>query len=110
MKQSKEEKKSLEKIKVIKKDAVVSIDVNTNFYLRMLDVAHYLLQTKTKEEIEEVNKVLGDNEISDHFARSLQTVYIFVNSFKNAAFEQNATEEKTEAELEEDLKKIIDQK
>ena len=107
MEKEKKEDKSLEKIKVIKQDALVSVNANTNFYLRMLDVANYLVQTKTQTEIEEINKHLGEENITDDFTRALQTVYIFINSFRNAAIEQNAIEEKTQEEVEEDLKKLI---
>jgi hypothetical protein len=96
-----------EKMKVLKKDAVINIPVSTNFHLRMLQVAAYLTETKTPEEITEINKQLADENVTDPFVASLQTIYIFCNTFKNEALEQNAFEEKTKEEYDEYIKTLM---
>lgn len=96
-----------EKMKVLKKDALVNIPVSTNFHLRMLQVAAYLTELKTPEEMLEINKQIADDKIEDPFVASLQTIYIFCNTFKNEALEQNAFEEKTKEEYEEYIKSLM---
>ena len=55
----------------------------------------------------EINKQIADENIKDPFIASLQTIYIFCNTFKNEALEQNAFEEKTKEEYEDYIKSLM---
>lgn len=108
----KKEKKTTEdfKFKVIDPEAILTLEMSTPFYIRLKQALIYFLKDKTKEELESGNKQIQENKITDEWVIHLETMYILLAEFDNQAVKANKILEKTKEEMEEDMKKIANQK
>lgn len=91
------------KIKIIKQDAVLSINMSTGFYLRCKAVASFLIDGKSNEEIAATYEKMRNQKIDQAWESHLETILILCAEFDKQAAETGNIEEITKEELEEKL-------
>jgi len=85
------------KVKELKDDAIVSIQVNKNYYLMMKSVLFYLFiqREDTAEKETAINKVMtGKFEDMDEWERAFHTVTLFLAEVEKQATNNNLYDEK----------------
>jgi len=85
------------KVKELKDDAIVSIQVNKNYYLMMKSVLFYLFiqREDTAEKEAAINKVMtGKFEDMDEWERAFHTVTLFLAEVEKQATNNNLYDEK----------------
>jgi hypothetical protein len=96
------------KFKLIDPEAIISIDMNTNFYIRLKTIAMSMVKDKSKQEMENANAQIKNNKVTEEWVEHLETLYILINDFDKEAIRLNKIVEKTKEEMEELMKKSID--
>ena len=89
-----------QKIKIIKKDAVLSVNISTHFYLRCKAIANYLLDGKSNKEINEAYEKIKNEKIDESWIQHLETILVLCAEFDKQANETNNLEELTKEEFE----------
>jgi len=85
------------KVKELKDDAIVSIQVNKNYYLMMKSVLFYLFiqREDTAEKETAINKVMtGKFEDMDEWERAFHTITLFLAEVEKQATNNNLYDEK----------------
>jgi hypothetical protein len=85
------------KVKELKDDALVKVEVNKNYYLMMKSTLFYLFLQKTdeKEREEAIKKVMsGKFEDMDDWERSFHTITLFLAEVEKQASTNNLYDEK----------------
>lgn len=89
-----------QKLKIIKKDAIVSIKMSTHFYLRCKAVANYLIEDKSTEEINNAYNRIKEETIDQPWIEHLETLLVLCAEFDKQANETGNIEELTKEEFE----------
>jgi hypothetical protein len=98
------------KFKVIDPEAILSLEMSTPFYIRLKQALIYFLKDKTKEDIQLGNEQIKENKVTDEWVIHLETMYVLLAEFDKQAVKANKIIEKTQEEMENDIKKIANQK
>ncbi len=98
------------KIKIVKRDAVLSINISTGFYLRCKAVAAFLIDGKSNEEITAAYNKIKDEKVDEPWIGNLETMLVLCAEFEKQANETGNIEEVTKEELEEMFTPEEDQK
>ena len=93
-----------QKIKIIKRDAVLSINMSTAFYLRCKAVANYLLEDKSNDEINNAYTRIKDKTIDQPWIEHLETILVLCAEFDKQANATGNVEELTKEEIENMIK------
>lgn len=99
-----------QKIKMLKKDAVLPINISTGFYLRCKAVANFLVEGKTSEEMATAYEKIKTEKIDEAWIAHLETLLVLCAEFDKQANETNNIEEVTKEELEKMMSAEADQK
>ena len=94
------------KFKVVKSDAITTIQVSTSFYLNIKEVIYFLVKDKSKKEADDAIKQITDEKITEEWISHYKTLFILASEIEKKAEEAGDTEEKTKEEIEEYLKKF----
>ena len=89
-----------QKIKILKKDAILSINMSTHFYLRCKAIANYLIEGKSITEMNEVYEKIKNEKIDEPWIAHLETILVLCAEFDKQANETNNVEELTKEEFE----------
>lgn len=85
------------KVQTIKPDAIITIEVNGNFYARVQALTNKFMSSSTKEELtEQITKIKKDESLSE-FGENLQTLLVLIQEIELKAKEQDKI---TEIEVE----------
>jgi hypothetical protein len=85
----------MEKMKVIKNDAVVNVAIGTAFYLKLKDLLVHLAEDKTEDQIKEFETAIVEKkEITEDWMSHLFTVVLLVRAIEDKAEESGLIEEK----------------
>ena len=93
------------KIKIIKKDAIVSINMSTTFYLRCKAVASHLLEGKSNDEISKAYEKIKTSNIDQPWIEHLETILVLCAEFDKQANATGNIEELTKEEIEKMISK-----
>jgi len=96
-----------QKIKIIKRDAILSIDISTNFYLRCKYLAAYLIEGKSNEEMTAAYEKIKNQKVDEPWIEHLETMLILCATFDKQANDTGNIEELTKEEIEESFKEEI---
>lgn len=94
------------KFKVLKSDAITTIEVSTAFYLNIKEVLYFLVKDKSKEEVDDAIKQINDQKITEEWVNQYKTIFILASEIEKKAEKAGNIEEKTKEEIEEYLKKL----
>jgi hypothetical protein len=94
------------KFKVLKSNALTTIQVSTAFYLNVKEVLFFLVKDKSKEEVDNAIKQINDQKITEEWVNHYKTLFILSAEIEKKADEAGDIEEKTKEEIEEYLKKF----
>jgi len=98
----------MEKIKMIKKDAIVDIKIGAGFISRLNEILMQLTTDKNKEDLEKYRKEAEENKgFSEPWMESATTVGILLREIQNEAEKQGMTYETTVDEVTKELKDLI---
>lgn len=90
-----------EKIKMLRKDAVISIKIGTGFLKKIQEVLMDVSAGHTQEEFEEMNNLINENkELTESWMESVYTLSVLIKTIEDAAIQQDLT-------YEEDIDNII---
>jgi hypothetical protein len=89
-----------EKIKIIKKDAILAVNISTHFYLRCKAIASYLIDGKSNKEMTEAYEKIKNEKIDEPWIQHLETILVLCAEFDKQANETNNLEELTKEEFE----------
>jgi hypothetical protein len=89
-----------QKLKIVKRDAVLSVKISTGFYLRCKAVAAFLIDGKSKEEMEKAYEKIRDEKVDEPWIGNLETILVLCAEFEKQANETGNIEEVTKEELE----------
>jgi hypothetical protein len=98
------------KIKVIKKDAVLSIKMSAAFYLRCKAIAAYLIEDKSNDEINNAYTRIKEQNIDQPWIEHLETILVLCAEFDKQANETGNIQELTEEEIKQMISLKEDQK
>ena len=85
----------MEKMKVLKNDAVVHLPIGTAFYLKLKDLLVYLTEDKTDEQIKEFEVAINEKkEITEDWMAHLFTVVLLIRALEDKAETDGQLEEK----------------
>ena len=87
-------------IKVLKRDAVLPINISTGFYLRCKAVATFLVDGKSSEEMSAVYEKIKTSTVDEHWIIHLETLLVLCAEFEKQANSTGNTEELTTEEVE----------
>ena len=90
-----------QKIKIVKRDAILPISISTHFYLRCKAVASYLIEGKSKNEIEEAYNNIKNKKIDKPWQAHLETMLVLCAEYDKQANLTGNVEEVTKEEIEE---------
>lgn len=68
-------------IKLVKPDAVVSIEIGEGFYRRCQELASEVVENKTPEELESIYKSFKEQKVEGFEAKVLETMLILIKEF-----------------------------
>jgi len=88
------------KIKIVKRDAVLPINISTGFYLRCKAVAAFLIDGKSNEEMNTAYAKIKEEKIDEPWLANLETLLVLCAEFEKQANETGNIEEITKEELE----------
>jgi hypothetical protein len=97
---AKKKKTTSEKIKIVKRDAILSINMSTAFYLRCKSVAAFLIEGRSQEEMSQAYEKIKNQSVDEAWIANLETILILCAEFEKQANETNNIEEVTKEELE----------
>jgi uncharacterized membrane protein len=90
-----------EKIKMLRKDAVISIKIGTGFLKKIQEVLMDVSAGHTEEEFEQMNNLINENkELTESWMESVYTLSVLIKTIEDSAIEQDLT-------YEEDIDNII---
>lgn len=89
-----------QKIKIVKKDAILSIKMSTAFYLRCKGLAAFLINGKSNEEMNAAYEKIKNEKIDEPWLANLETILVLCSEFEKQAVETGNIEEVTKEELE----------
>jgi hypothetical protein len=85
----------MEKMKVLKNDAVVHLPIGTAFYLKLKDLLVYLTEDKTDEQIKEFEVAINEKkEITEDWMAHLFTVVLLIRALEDKAEADGFLEDK----------------
>lgn len=85
----------MEKMKVLKHDAVVNLPIGTAFYLKIKELLVHLAEDKTDDQIKEFEKAIVEKkEITEEWMSHLFTVVLLVRAIEDKAEDLGLLEEK----------------
>ena len=94
------------KFKVLKSDAITTIEVSTAFYLNIKEVLYFLVKDKSKEEANDAIKQIKEEKITEEWINHYKTLFILTVEIEKNADKDGNIEEKTKEEVEAYLKKF----
>jgi hypothetical protein len=85
----------MEKMKVLKNDAVVLLPIGTAFYIKLKELLVYLAEDKTDEQIKEFEVAINEKkEITEDWMSHLFTVVLLIRALEDKAETDGQLEEK----------------
>lgn len=81
-----------QKVEVLKKGAIVNIQVSAEFYKRIQNLTLFHATQKPEEELNQVLKDLDEDKVEDEWAEHLETLFILSNEIEQKAKEQDLIE------------------
>lgn len=85
----------MEKMKVLKNDAVVLLPIGTAFYIKLKELLVYLAEDKTDEQIKEFEVAINEKkEITEDWMAHLFTVVLLIRALEDKAETDGQLEEK----------------
>jgi hypothetical protein len=85
----------MEKMKVLKSDAIIHLPIGTAFYLKLKDLLVYLTEDKTDEQIKDFETaILEKKEITEDWMAHLFTVVLLIRALEDKAETDGQLEEK----------------
>lgn len=94
------------KFKVLKSDAITSIEVSTSFYLNLKEVLYFLIKDKSKKEVDDALTQLKEEKVTEEWINHYKTLFILTTEIEKNADKAGNLEEKTKEEIEVYLKKF----
>lgn len=94
------------KFKVLKSDAITSIEVSTSFYLNLKEVLYFLIKDKSKKEIDDAINMIKEEKVTEEWITHYKTLFILTTEIEKNADKAGNLEEKTKEEVEAYLKKF----
>ena len=94
-----------QKIKVIKRDAVLSINISTGFYTRCKAIAGYLIEGKSNDEVNNAYERIKNSNIDQPWIEHLETILVLCAEFDKQADATGNIEELTREEIEKMISK-----
>ena len=88
-------------IDILKEDSIIDIKVSYSYYCSIFALSNYIIQDKTKEQIEAFYTILKENkEPIEDWQYHYRTVLTFLSEYQKQAKLQNGTEKISKEELE----------
>jgi len=85
----------MEKMKVLKNDAVVLLPIGTAFYIKLKELLVYLAEDKTDEQIKEFEVAINEKkEITEDWMSHLFTLVLLIRALEDKAETDGQLEEK----------------
>jgi hypothetical protein len=85
----------MEKMKVLKNDAIVLLPIGTAFYIKLKELLVYLAEDKTDEQIKEFEVAINEKkEITEDWMSHLFTVVLLIRALEDKAETDGQLEEK----------------
>lgn len=82
-----------DKVRVIKRDALVNIEFGTEYYKRVQELVMYLIKDLTPEQIQDGLKQIEKQDIKDAWAYHYETLLIFASAYENIVLAKDLFEE-----------------
>jgi len=85
----------MEKMKGLKKDAVVNLPIGTSFYVKLKELLVFLAEDKTDDQIKEFETTIVEKkEITEEWMSNLFTVVLLIRAIEDKAEESGLLEDK----------------
>ena len=85
----------MEKMKGLKKDAVVNLPIGTSFYVKLKELLVFLAEDKTDDQIKEFETAIVEKkEITEEWMSNLFTVVLLIRAIEDKAEESGLLEDK----------------
>lgn len=85
----------MEKMNVLKRDAIVKLPIGTAFYIKLKELLVYMTEDKTDEQIKEFEAAINEKkEITEEWMSHLFTVVLLIRAIEDKAAEDGLMEEK----------------
>ncbi len=80
-------------VKILKQNSLVPIQISTDFYARLKQVAYYITNSVSEEELsQQIEKIQTDTELSE-FGFSYETILILIKEIEKQAELNNLLED-----------------
>lgn len=84
----------MEKMKGLKKDAVVLLPIGTSFYIKLKELLVFLAEDKTEDQIKDFEVAISEKkEINEEWMAHLFTVVLLVRAIEDKAEETGLIED-----------------
>lgn len=83
----------MEKVKVIKADAIVEISIGTEFYQKIINMVKYLIEDKTQEEYQKALETIKSGTVTEEWVKHLETLLTLCAHYEKIIVDKGLIEE-----------------